>query len=569
MAGIRNMVAEKNAVDRFIQQRKKKPETPDDWAAVHTIAYPTINDLPEELMNETTKSYYAGANTAPPAKPSLADLQGKVEQTSEQYDELSKPNSALRILQEAIRAKSGTAQIPLGESEIFKQAGVGGMGALSASLNARSTEIKTNFANFSNIIGQMSGTYKEMAGNALTKYQIATDNYNRERDYLEALDKDMRDHEQSIELLDLKHQMDIELKKMAPQPDIADIREGEKYGYAWETGEWKKMRTDRHSNPTAMTTDVAATLGLIEGVDYERGDAFPDNPNLFTAKFLGDPVNTTIKALNASAESGDRQAFYTQGGGQRWTHTAMSDEDWTAKTPEEKREVIKEMYKKEGGSGELFGEGSLMDNISATAQLFYNGKYVPKTPSQYDTLVDELADAGLELPFNLDAKAIISGIYESYRLLTKIPDDKRGQIEGRFQEYTAGEERDEDVQAFKSQVSMVGMFMARLIEKGRMSDDDRKFYLKQMPSLKQSDDAIAKKSAETLAGIIGEQFNMEAPSMETSINQSSSGDLSTYLEQDYIIIQNPDTGELRQFDKGTLNAEDLQDALNDGFIIIN
>jgi len=34
------------------------------------------------------------------------------------------------------------------------------------------------------------------------------------------------------------------------------------------------MRTDRHNNPVAMTTDVAKTLGLVEGVDYTVGDPF-------------------------------------------------------------------------------------------------------------------------------------------------------------------------------------------------------------------------------------------------------------------------------------------------------
>jgi hypothetical protein len=28
------------------------------------------------------------------------------------------------------------------------------------------------------------------------------------------------------------------------------------------------MRTERNNNPTAMTTDVARSLGLVEGVDY-------------------------------------------------------------------------------------------------------------------------------------------------------------------------------------------------------------------------------------------------------------------------------------------------------------
>jgi len=122
------------------------------------------------------------------------------------------------------------------------------------------------------------------------------------------------------------------------------------------------MRTDRHNNPTAFTTDVARTAGLIEGVDYIKGDPFPDNPNLFTAKLLGDPVETTIKAI-------DNMGFTTQAGQNRWTYTdeipGANNKEWFNLSREEKENVIKEMYKREGGSGSIFEEkGDVFDQFS-------------------------------------------------------------------------------------------------------------------------------------------------------------------------------------------------------------
>jgi len=200
------MPAEKNAVDKFIQQRGKKPETPDDWAAVHIIAYPNMSDLPDKLKNDTTMSYYQGANAAPASRPDLAGLQSDVDTSEKRLTELGQGNEAMRILQEAIRKKAGTAKAPLGESEIFKMAGVGGMGALTASLNTRADEISTNHATFLNTIGKMSGQYADMANIALRKYEVAMDNYNRERDYLNQLDRDMRQHEEAIEMAELQDQ---------------------------------------------------------------------------------------------------------------------------------------------------------------------------------------------------------------------------------------------------------------------------------------------------------------------------------------------------------------------------
>lgn len=101
------------------------------------------------------------------------------------------------------------------------------------------------------------------------------------------------------------------------------------------------MRTDRHNNPTAFTTDIARIAGLREGVDYEKGDPF-DNGRFHTARLLGDPVATTIKVI-------DNIGFYTQGGKQRWSHTAIPQDRWNAMTYEQKKQVVKKMYGHEGG----------------------------------------------------------------------------------------------------------------------------------------------------------------------------------------------------------------------------
>jgi len=114
------------------------------------------------------------------------------------------------------------------------------------------------------------------------------------------------------------------------------------------------FRTDRHNNPTAMTTDVARSLGLVEGVDYVVGDKFPGNSNLRTARLIGDPIETTIKGLDNAANTG-KGAFRTASGKPRWSYIDMSDAQWKAMSPEQKRNTIITMYKNEGGSGQLAG----------------------------------------------------------------------------------------------------------------------------------------------------------------------------------------------------------------------
>jgi hypothetical protein len=108
------------------------------------------------------------------------------------------------------------------------------------------------------------------------------------------------------------------------------------------------FRTDRHNNPTAMTTDVAAESGLVEGQDYVRGDRFvgSDGKTYFTARLLGDPIETTIRAI-------DQGGMYTQSGRGRWRYLYRipGARKWIGLTREQKVAIVLLMYRMEGGSG--------------------------------------------------------------------------------------------------------------------------------------------------------------------------------------------------------------------------
>lgn len=107
------------------------------------------------------------------------------------------------------------------------------------------------------------------------------------------------------------------------------------------------MRTDRNNNPTAMTTDVAKSSGLVLGKDYTQGDPFTgsDGRTYYTAKLIGDPVATTIKAI-------DQGGFKTASGQDRWSYLADIPEaqNWKQLSYAEKKNIVKQMYQREGGN---------------------------------------------------------------------------------------------------------------------------------------------------------------------------------------------------------------------------
>lgn len=119
--------------------------------------------------------------------------------------------------------------------------------------------------------------------------------------------------------------------------------------WSWVVWTWTwTMRTERNNNPTAMTTDVAKSLWWVEWVDYVKWDSFQtaDWRTLYTAKLIGDPIETTIKLLDNAANTW-RWAFYTKWWAKRWTHTAMSDAERLKLSPEEKKNVVLKMLQRE------------------------------------------------------------------------------------------------------------------------------------------------------------------------------------------------------------------------------
>ena len=173
------------------------------------------------------------------------------------------------------------------------------------------------------------------------------------------------------------------------------------------------MRTERNNNPTAMTTDVAKSLWLVEWEDYVKWDSFKDKNwnTLYTAKLLNDPVETTIKALDNWANSSSTHAFYTAGGDQRRSHTAMSDAEWLAKTPEEKQETVLKMLQREWWDITKMAYYNQWDTISASEQnskfwwlaWWNNDWYSDNLVKDYELYIsspDKIAKADIEAKYS-------------------------------------------------------------------------------------------------------------------------------------------------------------------------
>ncbi len=101
-------------------------------------------------------------------------------------------------------------------------------------------------------------------------------------------------------------------------------------------------RADRNNNPAAITTDIAHQAGLILGTDYMLGDPFPVPSKLYTARLIGNPIELTIKVIDAIG-------YYTHLGFPRWAYICMPKFIWDSLSPDQKLDVVGFHYRHEGG----------------------------------------------------------------------------------------------------------------------------------------------------------------------------------------------------------------------------
>jgi len=490
-------------------------------------------------------------------------------------------NEFNRGLSEIINIKEDTIKREIGNSDLLKKSGIKevkegefeGISGLQADMNLRRQEINNLINNYSEGIKEGRGRFNDLFTARLSNLTSLKEDIDKIEKKTTELTQSNRDDallfaqaggEIPQELLNSLSEQDratfsnlsqiirenTEREEKIKREELI-IKQGvqqdpiSSFNFSAEG-----MRTDRHNNPTAFTTEIAKQGGLVEGIDYEKGDAFPENENLFTARLLGNPIDTTIKLI-------DNIGFFTEDGRQRWEHTAIEQKEWNAMSKEQKSGLIKQMYKKEGGNGSLFGateqgeEEEAIKSLSPLARQFYEGTYIPETPSQRDEIAKEVAGSGLDLNNigKTEAKAILLGMKQLKTLWDKIPNIKKGIIQGQGVFLEKNKKTNKEVAEFETLKNLLGMQLARLTEKGRMSDEDREFYLNIMPNL-------SVQNPEVLQGNIN------------SINEGLSSLFSLDLDKltESVKLRNPKTGQVIEAEN--ISSEELQSATSDGWEII-
>ncbi len=308
-----------------------------------------------------------------------------------------------------------------------------------------------------------------------------------------------------------------------------------KAGYGWDA------QTKQLAEQAGYTGDLAEVLYKANqptGVDWEKvtlkdGSVMLYGQNKGTGQF-------EKKIIRPDQPEGyewtliNGQEYYVPEGNKDGDLTGaikkVSEEDkefaqWKRKEDYEEDKEFAQWKRKEDYS-------AMLKNISGGSGEDMNELLTPTEATKlgvpYGTTKGEAAKMMKEPESEKNIKNITSQVDELMNKWNNISSIHKGQIQGRFQQITGGKERNEALQSFETQKNLMGMQIARLYEKGRMSDQDRIFYLSLIPNINQ-DKKSAQASANELKRLLEAQLKTGAS--PTTGNNNLDEEFDSFMKQ--------------------------------------
>lgn len=185
------------------------------------------------------------------------------------------------------------------------------------------------------------------------------------------------------------------------------------------------------------------------------------------------------------------------------------------------------------GRGFLPGAAITPDQLSPLAYSVYVGTLGIKdlTPTMKAEVAPELTAVGYTSAITAESRQQVGFIKSQMALLMgkyyEVPGHLKGYLQGYFAQKTGARYYNSAVTEFDASVGIVGMALTRLFEKGRISDQDRIFYMSLMPNLRMSGEAAEAGQTE-LIRLLEEKLINQVKDLQTETITPSSA------EEDYI-----------------------------------
>ncbi len=175
------------------------------------------------------------------------------------------------------------------------------------------------------------------------------------------------------------------------------------------------------------------------------------------------------------------------------------------------------------------------EQLSPLAKAVYDGTIGLNdvTPTQRAAMAPELNAVGYTKAvtgeMKRDVEFIQSGVDNVFSLWQKVPGKYKGFLQG-FLGERLGTKQSPEVAAFKAEVGIIGMTLTRMFEKGRISDQDRLFYLSLLPNLRMNEET-ASAGAQQVKQVLGDRVGQSIIDLgESNPAPDGSGDTIIFTD---------------------------------------
>ena len=192
----------------------KQPQSAEEYGLLVQGAF-----TPEEIQSKGLTSLVSSQSPNPALGLQLAQARTAMTTTQEaanQAQEATVPT--LRVLENALKIRTDVGQQPIGESELFQKAGIGGFDVLSQSLNQRMKEIDYKSQSFRSVLADAASVFQgqnqaliDNAKVSLQKYDALREEYKTAQDYLHDIEMQAKDHEYDLDLMMQKASIDAQV----------------------------------------------------------------------------------------------------------------------------------------------------------------------------------------------------------------------------------------------------------------------------------------------------------------------------------------------------------------------
>lgn len=184
----------------------------------------------------------------------------------------------LRPLEDALRIKGNIGKQPLGESSIFKAAGLSGYATLNQSINQNLQDMDTKYNSFVNQVSKIGGAMADTYNTVARKYKVLMDEYKVQTESIQSIMKDLMNHEQAIDLMERQQQLDMEAKAFAASLSPRSSGSGGPSvpGASTTDDAWWNDLVEKYANNTVTEADAKARIKAKFGLKDSNAGSYYD-----------------------------------------------------------------------------------------------------------------------------------------------------------------------------------------------------------------------------------------------------------------------------------------------------